>query len=241
MARTSFQGSCAIVTGASSGIGRSTALQLAYAGARVAALARRHELLDELAGASPEIVPIVCDVSDSRAVERAVAEAVEKFGGLDILVNAAGKGIVRGRIGRVPLNSWVETINTNLLGVYYVSQFSTAALSASGHGRIVNIGSGRRSGPMAGGSAYAVSKAGLWMLTQTMAMEYWERGITVNEVVPGPTLTGMTRSDEQAALGTFPSERLKDPDEVAEYILEVLSFPVGGPTGQSFSLQRRPL
>lgn len=241
LTRISFEGSRAIVTGASSGIGRATAIKLAQAGGQVAAFARRADALAELASTGRGIVPIVCDVTDAQAVERGVIEVVERFGGLDILINNAGVGVVPGRIGRVNLDTWVQTINTNLLGAYFCSHFAARALSESEHGRIVNIGSGRRSGPMAGGSAYAVSKAALWMMTQAMAMEYWDRGITINEVVPGPTLTGMTRAGEHGAVETFASERIKEPDEVADFILEVLSFPKGGPTGQSFSLLRRPL
>ncbi len=240
-----MKGSRAIVTGASSGIGRALSIALAEAGGQVVALARRREKLEELEkvaiAGDGRIESVVCDVSDVAGVEQAISDAVNRLGGLDILVNNAGIGIVKGRIGRVPLDTWEDTIRTNVLGSYYCTHFAIPALLQSDHPRIINVGSGRRGVPMAGGSAYAVSKAALWMFTQSLAQEYWKHGILVNEVIPGPTYTEMTGGSGETPVQTFESERMKSSEEVAEYIMSILEFGPDGPTGQSFSLLRRPL
>jgi len=245
MDRPAITGARAVVTGGSSGIGRALTLALARAGAHVAPLARRRDKLDELTvmdvAGGRRIEPVVCDVTNAEQVERAINDAVERLGGLDILVNNAGIGIVKGRIGRVPLDTWENTIRTNVLGAYYCTHFALPALLQSSRPRIINVGSGRRGVPMAGGSAYAVSKAALWMFTQTLAQEYWKHGILVNEVVPGPTYTEMTGEPGETPVQTFESERMKSSEEVADYIISILEFGPDGPTGQSFSLLRRPL
>ena len=109
--------------------------------------------------------------------------------------------------------------------------------------KIINIGSGMGHSSGGSNSSYRVGKAGAWMLTQCMAEEFWERGIDVNELVPGPVLTDATKNVmEIGGPPPFaPSERVKTPEEVVPLALWLARQRVGGPTGQSFSLARRPL
>jgi 3-oxoacyl-[acyl-carrier protein] reductase len=109
--------------------------------------------------------------------------------------------------------------------------------------KIINIGSGMGHSSGNSNSSYRVGKAGAWMLTQCMAEEFWEQGIEVNELVPGPVITDATKDVFEVG-GAPPfaaSERVKTPEEVAPLALWLASQKLGGPTGQSFSLARRPL
>ena len=171
-----------------------------------------------------------------------MAETSAELGRLDILVNNAGGGAAPGhRVVESDPVLWAQTIALNLLGVYYVTHAALPHLIAAGGGKIVNVGSGARVMPFT--EAYAAAKAGLWVFTQGLAMEVWEHDIDVNEVIPGPVMTRLTESmfTTSGPPPFAPSERVKDPEEPAELILWLVRQRRGGPTGQSFSLARRPL
>jgi 3-oxoacyl-[acyl-carrier protein] reductase len=240
-----FTGQRAIVTGASRGIGRATALALATRGARVAALARGGAALAalhaELQARSIEIVTDVCDVADPAAVARAITAAAGRLGGIDILVSNAGVSPARAPVGEGDPRDWIATIATNLIGAYLCAHYAMPYLRQSEHGRILHVGSAMRGTHRTGASAYDCSKAALWKFTQVLALEGRDYGIEVNEVIPGPVATAMSPDWQPGqAIADLPGERVKRPEEVADFILWVLSFPRGGPTGQVFSLARRP-
>lgn len=115
----------------------------------------------------------------------------------------------------------------------------------AGGGKIINVGSGMGHSARAGNSAYNVSKADLWMLTRCLAMEVWQHGIEVNELVPGPVYTDLTKDVFEPPGGAPPpiaqSERVKPPEDRVPLAMFLATHPPGGPTGQSFSLARRPL
>ncbi|HYY42198.1 MAG TPA: SDR family NAD(P)-dependent oxidoreductase, partial [Pyrinomonadaceae bacterium] len=163
----------ALVTGASSGIGRATALGFAAAGARVALVGRAHEALQEvereITAQGGAALSIAADVMQEADAERAVTATVERFGGLDVLVNAAGI-LSNGTIETTQLAAWDEMMNVNLRAVFHLMQLAVPHLKRR-PGNIVNVSSvtGLRAFP--GVLAYCVSKAGVDQLTRCAALE----------------------------------------------------------------------
>jgi NAD(P)-dependent dehydrogenase (short-subunit alcohol dehydrogenase family) len=179
-------GKAAIVTGASSGLGAHFAKVLADAGAMVGLLARRKDRLDKLAAELGKgAVAISCDVTDGNSVERAVAEAWEQLGGIDIVVN--NSGMTSGEAGlEMDEATWDSVVDTNLKGAWLVAKAAAARMVAEKRGgAIVNIASilGYR---VAGRALpYAASKAGLIRMTEALALEWARYGIRVNALAPG--------------------------------------------------------
>ena len=240
-------GKVALVTGGGRGIGRATALALAGAGADVAVAARSQ---DELTAVAEEVrrldrrsVAITCDVTSYDACQALVERTLGELGRLDVLINNAGGEEERKPVVESEPERWSHTVAVNLLGVYHCCRAALPAMIEAGGGRIVIVGSGMGHAPLPGNSAYSAAKAGAWMLTRCLSQEVWRHGIDVNEVVPGAVLTRLTEG--LFVLGQPPpfseSERVKLPEEVAELILWLARRPPGGPTGQSFSLARRPI
>ncbi len=240
-------GKTALITGGGRGIGRAIALACAEAGADVAVLGRTQTEIDavaaEIAAMGREGVAEVCDVTDRAAVDRAIAAAVEKLGRLNILVNNAGGGIERSRIGEDDPDNWVAAIEVNLHGTYFCTRAALPHLKAAGNGKIINVGSGMGHQPRKGNSSYNAAKAGVWMLTRCLAMELWDDGIEVNELIPGPVYTELT-SEIFPNGGAHPSiegEQVKLPEDIVPIAMFLATHPPGGPTGQTFSLARRPI
>lgn len=240
-------GKVAIVTGGGRGIGRSIALALARAGAEVCVTARTRAQLDEVATQIRQLgrqgVPVVCDVTDPRQVDVAVETAAEQLGRIDILVNNAGGGQERTPVGDDDPDAWRDVIDVNLLGTYYFSRAVLPHLRRSGGGSIINVGSGMGHEARGGNSSYNAAKAAVWMFTRCLSMEVWQDNIAVNELIPGPVYTELTASQFQlhAPHPSVQSEWVKQPDDVAPLALLLASQGEHGPTGQSFSLARRPL
>ena len=235
-----------LITGGGRGIGRSIALACANEGAQVAITARSEDQLTavakEIHAAGGVAVSYVCDVGDTSQVERMVHEATAALGGIDVLVNNAGGGTENAPVAASTPELWVECISANLVGTYACTRFVLPGMIAGGGGKIINIGSGMGHEARAGSSSYNTAKAAVWMFTKCLSMEVWEHGIDVNEIVPGPVLTPLT-ADRFTLDGPppfAPSERVKLPEEVADLTVWLASQPPGGPTGQSFSLARRP-
>ncbi len=243
----SLEGQVVLITGGGRGIGRATALALARAGADVAVSARTATEIDavssEVRRLGRRAIAVRCDVTRVQECDAAVESVVAELGRIDILVNNAGGSSQRASLADSDPARWAETIAVNLLGVYHCTRSVLPHLIRAGRGKIINVGSGLGHGVATGNSAYSAAKAGVWMLTQVLAQEVWPHGIDVNEVVPGPVLTRLTegvfRMDAPPPFA--PSERVKPPEEVAELILWLATRPAGGPTGQSWSLARRPL
>ena len=238
----------ALVTGATSGIGRATALRFASEGARVALVGRNAGALEEAAaearGRGGEARAVGADVTDERDAERAVRETVEMFGGLDVLVNAAGI-ISNGTVEDTPLADWDAMMNVNLRAVFHLMQLSAPHL-ARRPGNVVNVSSvtGLRAFP--GVLAYCVSKAGVDQLTRCAALELAPKGVRVNAVNPGVVVTQVHRrggmdEDRYAAFlehskTTHPIGRTGTPEEVADLILFLASDRAGWITGATYSI-----
>jgi NAD(P)-dependent dehydrogenase (short-subunit alcohol dehydrogenase family) len=191
----------AVVTGGAAGIGRGIAIELARRGANIVVADVREEpkLADENApttervrevGQSAEFVR--CDVSDDGAVEGVVEATVERFGGLDVLVNNAGISM-KGSVDDLARDDWDRALDVNLTGVYLASKHAAAHLCESDAGRIINLASTAafEGGPEA--AAYCATKAGVVNLTRQMAVDFGSEGVTVNALCPGPVYTSMSR------------------------------------------------
>lgn len=240
-----LEGTVAIVTGASRGIGRAIALGYASAGASVCCAARTlsevESLVTTIEADDGSAVAARTDVLDLDSVTGMVDLTLATFGKLDILVINAGVNADRASIHESDPRLWVETINTNLVGAYYCVKAAMPHLAAGG-GHIITIGSGRGHRAHPGRSAYSCSKAGLWMLTRALAEEVWQDGVCVNEIVPGPVDTDMHR-DGAATLPGGRALREREWTKPAEAVVSLATWlaatpPATGPTGQSFSLMR---
>src|SRR5256714_2653093 len=243
-----LKGHVALVTGATSGIGRATALRFAEAGARVALVGRSNEGLSEVAGqikaSDGEAVRVRADVTVEEDARRAVSEAVEQLGGLDVLVNAAGI-ISNGTIETTTLADWDAMMNVNLRSGFQLMQLC-APHPERRPGNVVNVSSvtGLRAFP--GVLAYCVSKAGVDQLTRCAALELAPKGVRVNAVNPGVVVTNIHRrggmaEDNYAAFlerskQTHPIGRVGTGEEVAELILFLASDRASWITGATYSI-----
>jgi 3-oxoacyl-[acyl-carrier protein] reductase len=191
----SLKDKVAVVTGASQGIGRETALALAEAGAKVVVAARNEEKLVALAGAiadaGGEAFALKMDVAEAEQVKAGFKQVIEKFGRLDILVNNAA--VTRdGLAMRMKKDDWDAVLQTNLTGAHLCIQQALPTMMKARAGRIINISSIVAQMGNAGQANYVAAKAGLIGLTKAIAIEIASRGITVNAVAPGFIETPMT-------------------------------------------------
>lgn len=187
-----IHGKVVIITGASLGIGRATAIVFAEAGAKLALVARSTENLakvtDEVWQKGAEAIAIVADVSDKAEVERMIAETYQKFGRIDVLINNAGRG-VDGSVAMLNNDNFREIVELNLFGPLYAMQAVVPKMRENGGGVIINVSSmvTKLRIPTIGG--YAATKAALDMLSQTARIELASDNIKVGTVYPGQTET----------------------------------------------------
>ena len=240
-----LSGKVAVVTGAGRGIGKAIAVAYAAEGASVVCAARTEEEIEataaEIESLGGRAVAVQTDVTDLESVRRMLESAEERFGGVDVLVINAGGDYGHGTVEDSRPEDWLATLNVNLVGAYYCARTAIPYLKRRGAGKIMTIGSGIGHRGRAGDSAYACSKAGLWMLTRVLAQELWQHNISVNELVPGPVST--ERVEEYArqddSVFQIESEWVKRPEDVTSLALFLATQPDKGPTAQSFSLMRR--
>lgn len=234
----SLNGKVAVVTGASQGIGRDTALALSSAGAKVAIAARNEEklsaLVSEIATAGGEALAVRMDVADAEQVKAGFKQILEKFGRLDILVNNAA--ITRdGLAVRMKMDDWETVLRTNLTGAHLCIQQALPAMMRARSGRIINISSIVAEMGNAGQANYVAAKAGLIGLTKAIAIEISSRNITVNAVAPGFIETPMTDvlpdAVKEELKKKIPLRRMGSPRDVAAAIVFLASDEAGYITG----------
>lgn len=238
----------ALITGASSGIGRAAARKFAAQGYKVALVARDQERLDETAAeiqlGGGQALALAADVTLEADIERAVRETVMTLGGIDVLVNAAGI-ISSGTIESTQLADWDYMMNLNVRAPFYAIQCALPHLTAR-EGSVVNVSSvtGIRAFP--GVLSYCVSKAGVSQMTRCLALELASAGVRVNAVCPGVVVTelhrrgGMNKGAYAAFLEhsktTHPMGRVGQPEEVADLIYFLASPEAGWITGANIPI-----
>jgi 3-oxoacyl-[acyl-carrier protein] reductase len=234
----SLKDKVALVTGASQGIGRETALALSEAGAKVAIAARNEEklqaLAQEITAKGGEAFVVKMDVADAEQIKAGFKALLERFGKLDILVNNAA--ITRdGLAMRMKLEDWEAVLRTNLTGAHLCTQQALSPMMKARAGRVINISSVVAHTGNPGQANYVAAKAGLIGLTKSIAMEIASRNITVNAVAPGFVETPMTDvlSDKvkEEVKTRVPLGRMGAAKDVAAAIVFLASDEAGYITG----------
>jgi len=239
-----FAGKVALITGGSSGIGRTAAVAFAREGARVVIGNRRvdegERTLRLIRDAGGEGLQVKTDVTKAADVESLVARAVEAFGRIDYAFNNAGMTGIMASTADCTEENWDTTVAVNLKGVWLAMKYEIAQMLAQGGGAIVNNASVAGIVGMRGGPAYSASKGGVIQLTRTAALEYAKKGIRVNAVCPGFIETPMTDAHtsikpelEAQIIKLHPIGRLGTAEEVAQAVLwlcsDAASFVTGHP------------
>lgn len=234
----------AVVTGASRGIGRSIAIDLAKKGANVVVNysgneAKANEVVDEIKALGQQAFAVKADVSNAEEVHALMKQAVDTFGSIDILVNNAG--ITKDNLlMRMKENEWDDVININLKGVFNCTKAVTRQMMKQRSGRIINVASvvGVCGNP--GQANYVAAKAGVIGLTKTTAKELASRHITVNAVAPGFISTDMTdKLDENVQtemLKQIPLARFGAPEDISNVVVFLASEGAGYITGQTIQV-----
>jgi NAD(P)-dependent dehydrogenase (short-subunit alcohol dehydrogenase family) len=243
-----FNGKVVLITGATSGIGKATALLFAKSGATVTAVGRKEDALKDVSQAIESfgvpVLPLQADITNDDEAKHVIVRALERFGGIDVLVNAAGH-ISSGTIEDTTSEAWEAMMNVNLRAAFRLMQEALPSLIQR-RGNIVNVSSvtGLRAFP--GVLAYCVSKAAVDQLTRCSALELAAKGVRVNAVNPGVVVTEIHKrggmSEEQYAAflerskQTHPLGRVGDPREIAELICFLASDKAGWITGATYSI-----
>ncbi|WEX77667.1 SDR family oxidoreductase [Sinorhizobium numidicum] len=239
-----LEGKTAIVTGASSGIGRAAALLFAREGAKLVLTARRGEALEqlarEIADEGGEAAALAGDVRDEALNKALVDLALNRFGGLDIAFNNAGALGAMGDVASLSVEGWRETLDTNLTSAFLAAKHQAPAMIARGGGSLVFTSSfvGYSAG-FPGMAAYAAGKAGLIGLVQSLAVEFGARGVRANALLPGGTdtpsnaanLPGAAPETRDFVAGLHALKRMAQPEEIAQAALYLASDGASFVTG----------
>ena len=229
------------VSGASRGIGRAIAKGFADRGAKVVITGRDLETLTqtaaELSAAGASVTPVVCDVSQPDDSRRAVAEVVASHGRIDVLVSVAGVNIRKPSIDYTP-EEYDFVVDINLRGAFFMAQAVGKQMIAQGSGSIINIDSLNTYAPLKNVAPYALSKAGVVMMTRSLALEWGPKGVRVNTIAPGFILTDLTQklwsnpTMQEWGLRNTPAGRLGKPEDMVGAAIFLASEAAAFMTGQ---------
>ena len=224
-----LQDKVALITGGASGIGRAAAIRFAQEGAKVMIADRNSALaaqtLAELHEITPHAASVSVDVSKTHQVQQMVDDTVSRFGGLDVLVNAAGVLLLSPSLAEIDERDWDLMMNTNLRGLFLCCKAAIPVMEKGGGGAIVNISSMAGISAYARSLPYAVSKAGVIHFTLGAASQYTSRGIRINCIAPGTVDTPQARGSSGSAdalqkiAETHPMGRIGRPEDIADTIL----------------------
>ncbi len=242
---TSSANGTAFITGASMGLGYATACGLAQAGFDLAVTSREIGRLDALladaAVQGRKVVPLRLDLRIESDIEQAFAAAVEAFGDIDVLVNNAGRPLLK-RAVDVTWEEWDDVVNTNLKGAYFMSRTFAAHCMARGRpGCVINIASTHGLTGFAGRTVYGTSKGGLIQMTRMLAIEWADNNIRVNAVAPATALTASREKMLDAAarermLARIPIGRFITPEEIVAAVVFLAGPGAASLTGQTLAV-----
>lgn len=237
----SVAGQVTVVSGGSRGIGRALAAGFAERGAHVMITGREETSLAktaaEISTGDHKVVPIVCDVSQLDDIRRLMATVLEKFGRIDTLVNVAGVN-KRKKVETFSPEEYDFILNINLRGLFFLSQAAGKQMLVQKSGTIINIDSLNTDSPLKGVLPYAISKAGVSMMTRGMAAEWGEHGVRVNAIAPGFILTDLTSklwsnpTMQKWGQANTPLKRLGEVDDLVGTAIYLASKASAFMTGQ---------
>ncbi len=219
-----LEGKCALVTGASKGIGLAVAQALAVNGADVAVCSRNKADLEKSlaklqSSAKGKVMGRVADVSKSGDVAKLFKAIDSEFGSLDILVNNAGIGIFRSA-GELTVEEWDQVIGTNLSGAFYCTREALSHFAQARGGRIINISSLAGKNPFAGGSAYNASKFGMNALSEATMLDHRFDNVGVSYIMPGSVATEFSGQESKNKVDWKIA-----PEDIAQIVLDILRMP----------------
>jgi len=232
----------AIITGASKGIGKSIAQGLAEMGAKVVVSSRKQDAVDAVANEFKseglEAIGVACHVGDEAQLKNLVETTIEKYGGIDILVNNAASNPIFGPINDAPSDIFDKIMNVNVKAPFLLSNLVFESMQSRGGGSIINISSVEGMKPSQGLGLYSVSKSALSMLTQSQAKEWGRAGIRSNAICPGLIQTKFSAALWQnekileQVTKHLPSGRMAQPEEMVGAVLYMVSDEASYFTGQ---------
>jgi len=245
LSQFSLEGKVALVTGGSRGIGKATAIGFARAGADVVVASRKlpdlEKVADEVKSLGRRSLAVEAHVGRMEQIESLVERVVTEFGKIDILVNNAGTSPVFTSALDLEERAWDAIMNLNLKGLFFLSQAVARVMKEHGGGRIINVASMDGYKPEVNIGAYAVSKAGVIMVTKVMARELAQYNIRVNAIAPGPIHTRLLDAhwvvapeDKEEVIKRTLVGRIGEPEEIAGAMIYLASDASSYVTGQTF-------
>ena len=224
-----LRGQVAVVTGAGSGMGRASALALAAEGATLALVGRRVDLIEKVAeeirATGREVLVCQADITDASAMETMAKAATERFGRLDILVNAAGDNVKKRGLGELTPEDWRYIVDIDLTGAFLCTRAVLPAMRAQGRGTIIHVSSmASKQSSVIGGVAYSAAKAGVDRLTEAINLEERRHGIRACRIHPGETDTPLMRRRPYPILAAGDFANMLQPEDIAAAVVFVATL-----------------